>query len=99
MDLPFISLSQVGEWRFEIVNLADREQLVTVSVQSQSRDGDEPIVTNARWGLDDVQPPDQQMLYVTVSKGEYVYFCKIKPKTSVFSILVVSTFLLWSRRI
>ncbi len=65
---------QVGEWRFEILNLASEEQHVTVSVQSEARnEGDEPIVTNARWGLENVTPPDNQMLYVTVAKGKLTW--------------------------
>ncbi|XP_072016163.1 calcium-activated chloride channel regulator 1-like isoform X2 [Amphiura filiformis] len=70
LQIKLEEVAEVGEWKFEIENLASEEQLVTVTVQSQSREeGDEPIVTNARWGLDDVTPPDNQMLYVTVAKG------------------------------
>ncbi|XP_071792115.1 calcium-activated chloride channel regulator 3A-1-like [Asterias amurensis] len=61
--------AKIGLWTFQIENKLQNEENVTILVQSHAREGGDPIVVNARWGLESVVPPQRQSLYVSVGKG------------------------------
>ncbi|XP_022098385.1 epithelial chloride channel protein-like isoform X2 [Acanthaster planci] len=61
--------AQVGQWTFEIENNQQELENVTVLVQSQARENQEPIMIRSQWRLASVVPPQTQSLYVSVGQG------------------------------
>ena len=77
-DDELLSL-QTGVWRYVVNNTDSGEQRVAVSVTSQAaKIGEFPIVTECSWGARDLSlstgNPERQILYVSVSRGNYTLF-------------------------